>query len=55
MNIRYPIYEGVYRILTLYVLFKDKSPVKFTQDKQGAVLKLKEALTNIDHVVRIDF
>lgn len=24
MNIRYPIYEGVYRILTLYISFLEK-------------------------------
>lgn len=36
------------------VLFKDGTPVKFTQDKQGVVLRLSEVPTEIDYVVRLD-
>ena len=37
MNIRYPIYEGVYRILTLYIsllekLFQESLPVGIGRD-----------------------
>lgn len=35
------------------VLFKDKSAIKFTQDKEGVLLKLKEAPTDIDYVVEL--
>lgn len=35
-------------------LFKDGTPVKFMQDKQGVVLKLSEVPTEIDYVVRLD-
>lgn len=36
-------------------LFKDGSPVKFTQDKDGVVLKLAEVPTDIDYVVTLEF
>lgn len=36
------------------VVYKDKTPVKFTQDKQGVVLKLAEVPTDIDYVVELD-
>jgi alpha-L-fucosidase len=36
------------------VLFKDKTPVKFVQDKQGVVLKLNEVPNDIDYVVELD-
>lgn len=36
------------------VMFKDKTPVKFAQDKQGVVLKLAEVPTDIDYVVELD-
>lgn len=36
------------------VMFKDKTPVKFTQDKQGVVLKLAEVPTDIDYVIELD-
>lgn len=36
------------------VLFKDKSPVQFTQDKQGVVLKLAETPADIDYVVELE-
>ena len=36
-------------------LFKDGSPVKFTQDKDGVVLKLAEVPTDIDYVVALEF
>ena len=36
------------------VMFTDKTPVKFTQDKQGVVLKLAEVPTDIDYVIELD-
>ena len=36
------------------VLFKDKTPIKFVQDKQGVLLKLNEVPTDIDYVVELD-
>lgn len=36
-------------------LFKDGSAVKFTQDKDGVVLKLAEVPTDIDYVVTLEF
>lgn len=36
-------------------LFKDKTPVKFSQDKQGVLLKFTEVPTDIDYVVEINF
>ncbi len=36
------------------VLFKDKTPVRFTQDKQGVLLKLAEVPTDIDYVVELE-
>lgn len=36
------------------VMFKDKTPVKFTQDKQGVVLKLAEVPADIDYVIELD-
>lgn len=36
-------------------LFKDGSAVKFTQDKDGVVLKLAEVPTDIDYVVELEF
>ena len=36
------------------VLFKDKTPIKFMQDKQGVVLKLNEVPNDIDYVVELD-
>ncbi len=36
------------------VLFKDKTPVKFTQDKQGVLLKLAEVPADIDYVVELE-
>ena len=35
------------------IAFKDKSPVKFKQDKQGAVLYLDEVPTDVDFVVEL--
>ena len=35
------------------VVFKDKTPIKYMQDKQGAVLKFKEAPTDIDYVIEL--
>ena len=35
-------------------LFKDKTPVRFTQDKQGVVLKLTEVPTDIDYVIELE-
>lgn len=34
-------------------LFKDQTPIKFTQDKQGTVLRLKEIPTDIDYVIEL--
>lgn len=42
MNIRYPIYEGVYRILTFYPA-PEKEEEKPDQPKQKAVSKKKKA------------
>ena len=36
------------------VMFTDKTPVKFTQDKQGVILKLAEVPTDIDYVIELD-
>ncbi|SEF53292.1 alpha-L-fucosidase [Parabacteroides chinchillae] len=36
------------------ILFKDKTPVRFTQDKQGVLLKLAEVPTDIDYVVELE-
>lgn len=36
------------------VMFTDKTPVKFTQDKQGVVLKLAEVPADIDYVIELD-
>ncbi len=36
------------------IMFTDKTPVKFTQDKQGVVLKLAEVPTDIDYVIELD-
>ncbi len=36
-------------------LFKDKSQVKFTQDKDGVLLKFPAAPTDIDYVVELEF
>lgn len=36
------------------ILFKDKSAVAFTQDKQGVVLHLSEVPTDVDYVVELD-
>lgn len=36
-------------------LYKDGSPVKFTQDKQGIVLNLPEVPSDIDYVVELEF
>lgn len=44
-----PITEKVKRA----VVFKDKTPVKFRQDKQGIVLDLGKAPTDIDYVVEL--
>lgn len=35
------------------VLFKDKSAVKFSQDKEGVLLKFKEVPTDIDYVIEL--
>lgn len=35
------------------VLFKDKSPVKFSQDKQGVLLKLPEIPEDIDYIIEL--
>lgn len=35
------------------VLFKDKKPVKFTQDKAGVVLEFSEVPTDVDYVVEL--
>lgn len=35
------------------VLFKDKTPVKFSQDKEGVILKLGVVPTDVDHVVEL--
>lgn len=37
------------------VRFQDKSPVRFTQDKQGVTLKLPEVPAEIDYVVELTF
>ncbi len=37
------------------VVYKDKSTVKFTQNKQGLLLELAEAPTDIDYVVELTF
>lgn len=37
------------------IRFNDKSPVNFTQDKQGVVLKLATPPTEIDEVVELEF
>ncbi len=37
------------------VVFKDKSTVKFTQNKQGVLLELSEAPAEIDHVIELTF
>ncbi len=49
--------NGLYLPLTQKVkkaiLFKDKSPVKFSQNKQGTVLHFNEVPTDIDYVVEL--
>lgn len=64
MNIRYPIYEGVYRILTLHFLHAEKtcnrvmaytkSPVNKTvyQEKNGKIIPYVPALKKVSKTKR---
>lgn len=36
-------------------LYKDRTPVRFTQDKEGVLLRLSEVPTEIDYVVELEF